>query len=463
VRFRYVGLTTEVAQVVDDATSVVLYSVANDLTGVRLFEWDTSSETFYGTNAHHDVTWTADSSGDVSATLRYDPWGNLTDSSGSYLPAFRFQGSWFDPVVDLSWMVTRWYAPALGRFIGEDPMPGLMSEPSTLHLYAYGSSDPVDQLDPMGTMRQAVDGGGRVSYTYRVDGNKDLGAIAYAAVGKFKAWKMLFHANRGVVAEDPDDLVPRGTCIWIPIGWIYPGSNITAATGCVPAHPLPDLKQAFGGQDDWAYWLGIAQARRGLSGIYLMDFTRAWLYRQTQESVGSFRTYNNIWDFSKYQMAYLDTLADAIARYYGKRAATLSYVNEVRVVRGLSAPWCNNNPCTLGQVIFLDGWNTSAEPIVAHEYVHVLQYEGQGVGFLKEYLGDEAYRTIWNAIPDVLNSFPSVPESLLSKLREFSLPQSSNGEEAVPYIWQAFTATSPRYQERPWNIWKTSNVGYYGP
>ncbi len=73
VRFRYVGLTTQVAQVVDASDDSVIYSVANAWSGERLFQWDSSSEAFYGTNSHHEVTWTADATGDVSATLLFHP------------------------------------------------------------------------------------------------------------------------------------------------------------------------------------------------------------------------------------------------------------------------------------------------------------------------------------------------------------------------------------------------------
>ncbi len=75
---------------------------------------------FYGSNAHHDVTWTAGDTGSVSNILRYDPWGTLTASSGSSLPDFRFPGNWHDSQTNLAWIVTRWYAPALARFISED-------------------------------------------------------------------------------------------------------------------------------------------------------------------------------------------------------------------------------------------------------------------------------------------------------------------------------------------------------
>jgi len=104
----------------------------------------------YGTNAHHDTTWLADTTGAVIAALRYDPWGvpRSTPSAG-YTP-FRFQGSWQDSAVDLAWVVTRWYAPALGTFITEDSLLGEPRDPDSRHLYAYGEGEPVGSWDPEG-------------------------------------------------------------------------------------------------------------------------------------------------------------------------------------------------------------------------------------------------------------------------------------------------------------------------
>ena len=108
----------------------------------------------YGENAHHDVTWTANSTGAVSATLRYDPWGTLTASTGSALPDHRFQGSWYDTTTDLAWVVTRWYAPTLGRFVSEDSLLGQLADPPSRHLYAYAEGEPLARWDPNG---QATD------------------------------------------------------------------------------------------------------------------------------------------------------------------------------------------------------------------------------------------------------------------------------------------------------------------
>jgi RHS repeat-associated protein len=152
IRFRYVGLTTSVAQIIDDQSGAVLRNVGTGWTGERLLDWTgtNSNIRYYGTNAHHDVTWMGSSTGTVSATLRYDPWGTLTASTGSSLPDFRFQGAWFDTTTVLSWVVTRWYAPSLGRFISEDSLLGTPSDPPSRHLYAYGAGEPIGRWDPDG-------------------------------------------------------------------------------------------------------------------------------------------------------------------------------------------------------------------------------------------------------------------------------------------------------------------------
>jgi RHS repeat-associated protein len=158
VRFRYVGLTTNAAQTIDDASGLVLRNIGTDWTGERMLDWTgtNSNIRYYGTNAHHDTVWTASSTGTVSATLRYDPFGTLTNSTGS-VPDFRFQGSWFDSASSLSRVVTRGYATALGRFLSEDSLLGTPNDPPSRHLYAYGAGEPIGRWDPDG--RTVIDFG----------------------------------------------------------------------------------------------------------------------------------------------------------------------------------------------------------------------------------------------------------------------------------------------------------------
>lgn len=150
-KFRYVGATTQIAQA-RDLANAVLYNVGTSFAGSARMDWAAggTNQRYYGLNGHGDLTWTGSSTGTVSATLRSDPWGIPGTTSGGSLPSFRFQGSWYDSSSALSWVVTRWYAPALGRFVSEDSLLGDLTLPSMRHLLAYGAGQPVSRWDPDG-------------------------------------------------------------------------------------------------------------------------------------------------------------------------------------------------------------------------------------------------------------------------------------------------------------------------
>jgi RHS repeat-associated protein len=151
VRFRYAGLTTSAVQTLNDQSGAVIRNIGTGWGGELLEDWTGTNANWriYGTNGHHDITWTAGSSGSVTGTVRYDPWGTATSTTGS-VPDFRFQSSWADDTTKLSWVVTRWYAAAQGRFISEDSLLGEPRDPDSRHLYAYGEGEPVGRWDPDG-------------------------------------------------------------------------------------------------------------------------------------------------------------------------------------------------------------------------------------------------------------------------------------------------------------------------
>ena len=160
LRFRYAGTTPALTGLVDDATGTVLRHVVPAPDGTVLADRNGAGTDprVYGTNAHHDVTWVADNTGAVIATARSDPWGNILRSSGT-LPAWRFQGSWYDPVTDLAYARARWYSSALGSFISEDTLLGSPETPASNHLLAYAEGDPVKGWDPDGRATIGTCGG----------------------------------------------------------------------------------------------------------------------------------------------------------------------------------------------------------------------------------------------------------------------------------------------------------------
>ena len=98
----------------------------------------------------------------------------------------------------------------------------------------------------------------------------------------------------------------------------------------------------------------------------------------------------------------------------------------VWVVFGRVAPaWCDNRICTLGQYIFTSG-NPTLLNDWAHEYVHVLQYEGRGLGFATSYIANVV---------------------------RCSCTDANNEDEAVPYLWEAWTSQFAGFETMPWRIW----------
>jgi RHS repeat-associated protein len=95
------------------------------------------------------VTWTHDESGTPTSHAAYDPFGNLITGSTT-LSATRWQSSYQDTASGLYYVIARWYAPTLGRFLSDDPLGGDAANPDSRDPYAYGDGDSVDHTDPTG-------------------------------------------------------------------------------------------------------------------------------------------------------------------------------------------------------------------------------------------------------------------------------------------------------------------------
>jgi len=98
------------------------------------------------------------------------------------------------------------------------------------------------------------------------------------------------------------------------------------------------------------------------------------------------------------------------------------------IVSSGAAPWyCENRPCTEGEYVFLEG-NTSTLRLLAHEYIHVLQYEGRGYSFHVGY------------------AFDYFACGLCSG--------AANKSEAPAYLWEAWMTVFAAWEASPWQIWR---------
>ena len=108
-----------------------------------------------------------DSNGDLRIHRVFDAFGNVVDethynTSGTEVTsgqtgyvdeAFAFTGRWFDPDTNLQNNLNRWYDPAVGRWLSEDPLPLLASDANP---YRYVGNMPVIMVDPRCRSRKCL-------------------------------------------------------------------------------------------------------------------------------------------------------------------------------------------------------------------------------------------------------------------------------------------------------------------
>ncbi len=105
------------------------------------------SISFYEADGLGSITSVTNSAGAVVQSYSYDTFGNLVASTGSLANPFRYAAREIDSETGLYYYRARYYDPALGRFISEDPLGFRGSGPN---FYAYVFDSPTNLVDPFG-------------------------------------------------------------------------------------------------------------------------------------------------------------------------------------------------------------------------------------------------------------------------------------------------------------------------
>lgn len=108
---------------------------------------------YYLVNAQGDVAAILDSSGTMVASYNYGAWGSCTvynssDAAIGDLNPLRYRGYYYDAETGFYYLQSRYYDPAICRFINAD---GLFTDGFVgSNLFTYCVNDPVNTVDPTG-------------------------------------------------------------------------------------------------------------------------------------------------------------------------------------------------------------------------------------------------------------------------------------------------------------------------
>ena len=140
-------------QVMDEVSGgavQVRYTFGNMLVSQTRTPSTSPATSFYGYDAHGNIAFLTDATGNETDTYTYDAWGNLVGRTGSTSNTRLFAGEEFDPDLGLINLRARQYDPQRGRFRMSDLVDGDLKKPLTLNRYLYANSDPVSLVDPSG-------------------------------------------------------------------------------------------------------------------------------------------------------------------------------------------------------------------------------------------------------------------------------------------------------------------------
>ena len=154
-RYVYRG-STLVAEITGDYALYFHHDARSEIVGFTYASGNTQTEYFYRKNLQGDVIGIVDSAGASVAAYRYDAWGQILDASGTMASVnpIRYRGYYYDGESGFYYLQSRYYDPAIGRFINADVLVSPGQGSLGCNMFAYCGNDPVNASDSNGEVPQ---------------------------------------------------------------------------------------------------------------------------------------------------------------------------------------------------------------------------------------------------------------------------------------------------------------------
>ena len=134
-------VASSVPELLVDGTTSLIYGPA----GLPIEQVSGTSSQFFFHGQLGSTRALLDSSGAISATFSYSPYGIPTATTGTATTPIRFAGALYEPETGLYYLINRFYDPATAQFLSVDPAVA-----ASHSAYGYVAENPVNGVDPSG-------------------------------------------------------------------------------------------------------------------------------------------------------------------------------------------------------------------------------------------------------------------------------------------------------------------------
>ena len=133
-----------------------VYQFTYDANGTPMTISENGTVYYYVTNLQGDVMAILNSGGTEVVRYSYNAWGKkrnisgtMASTLGTYNP-LRYRGYVYDQETDLYYLQSRYYNPAIGRFINADAFASTGDGVMGNNMFAYCGNNPVTRIDQKG-------------------------------------------------------------------------------------------------------------------------------------------------------------------------------------------------------------------------------------------------------------------------------------------------------------------------
>ncbi|HEX2161973.1 MAG TPA: RHS repeat-associated core domain-containing protein [Thermoleophilaceae bacterium] len=106
---------------------------------------------YYLSDGLGSIVGLTDSTGALTRSYKYDPYGLIRATTGSTPNPFKFTGQYHEAQGNLYKIGARYYAPTLGRWTQQDPLDQV-GDLRDGNRYVYAGADPINRIDPTGLL-----------------------------------------------------------------------------------------------------------------------------------------------------------------------------------------------------------------------------------------------------------------------------------------------------------------------